>query len=196
MGLNSGLAGGGGCWVRLARSDHMLICHVAGDAVAEVLVAVEARAIHGHHGHAKFFRCGLGDGVDIVALQAGHAGVVDEYSRWFVGLHRLPDRPVEPLFATAHDNVDLRKIGRHADAIGVRAARTGAAIVPGRAGAADGAVDDVGGIRDGQQRVACTIEAAAALRCAGLRCGAPGFRFFVMSAGRRSAERGHPRVSS
>ena len=168
----------------LAGSDHMLVDHFAGDAVAEVLVAVEAGAIHGNDRDTKLLRSGLGHSADVVALQTGDARIVDEYRRRLVGLDGLADCAVKPLLAPPQNHVHLGKVGGHADAVDIGAARTGAAIIPRRARAADGAVNDVGGVGDGEKRVARAVEAAAPLGRAGLRLGAAGFRLAVMGTGR------------
>ena len=57
---------------------------VAGDAVAEVLVAVEAGAIDRHDRDAELLARRLGHRLDVVALQRRHAGVVDEHRRRLV----------------------------------------------------------------------------------------------------------------
>ena len=184
VGLDPGPFRRGGRRGRLAGADHALIDDVARQAIAEVLVAVEARAIDGNDGHAEPLRRQFRDRFDIVAVERRNAGVVDENSRWLVRFGRLPDGLVQALLAAAHDDVHVVEIGRHADPIGIDAARARAAIIPRRARAADRAVNDMGGVGDRQQRIAGAIETAAALRRPRLRLRAAGFRLGVLRAGR------------
>jgi hypothetical protein len=142
------------------------------------------RAIDRDDRHAELLFSLLGDSLDVVALQGRDADVVDEHRRRLVGLDCLPDRLVEALFAAPHDHVHVGEIGGHADAIGVGTGGPRAAIVPGGASAADRAVDDMGDIGDGKQRVARAVETAAALGGAGRGFCATGLALLVVGAGR------------
>ncbi len=105
---------------------------VPGDAVAEVLGAIEARRVHRHHRGPPAI-CGfLTDSPDVIADQGRDAGVVDEDRRRAVGVDGLLDGVEQPLLAAAHDHVLLGQIRSHADLVEGGPGGARPAVVPGR----------------------------------------------------------------
>ena len=173
---------GGGSGSRSA--DDVLHHRIAADAIAEVLGAVEAGAVDGHHRHAPALPGRLAHRLDVVADQGRHAGVVDEHRGRMVVVDCLLDRVKQSLFAAAHDDVLLGQVGRHAQTVQRRAGRARAAAVPGAAGASDRSMNDVGDIRDRDQGDLSPVEGAAAGGRPGFRTGAAGLRLLVVLTGR------------
>ncbi len=169
---------------RFRCAHHIFEHRLAGDAVAEILGAVETGAIHRHHRHAGLFSGGLAHCADIVAGQCGYAGVVDEYGFRRITVDRLFDGMEQALLAAPHDDVLLGEVGGHADAVQRRAGRARAAVVPRTARAGDRPVHDVRYIGNGQQSDLRPVERTAARRRARLGSRTTGFLLLVMRAGR------------
>ncbi|EXI73687.1 MAG: hypothetical protein AW07_02373 [Candidatus Accumulibacter sp. SK-11] len=168
---------------RLARADDVLEHGFTGDAIAEILGAVEAGAVDRQHRHAPARAGRSGHGLDIVADQRRNTGGVKEDGLWRVVVDRLLDGQEQAFLATAHDHVLLGEVGGHADAIECRARRARAAVVPGSASAADRPVHDVGDVGNRQQRNLRAVERAAAGGCAGFGARATGFFIPVVGTG-------------
>ena len=95
---------------------------VASDAVAEVLAAVEAGAVDRNHRQAAAFGCGLGNGVEVIALQRRNAGRIDEHRGRPIALGDITDCLIEAFLAAPQNHVHVAEIGGHADPVQVRAA--------------------------------------------------------------------------
>ncbi len=67
--------------VGLVRADHVVEQGFAGELVAEVLRADEARGVNGHDRRAEALGGAEADGVEVVADQRGDAGRIDEDGR-------------------------------------------------------------------------------------------------------------------
>ncbi|KFB74025.1 MAG: hypothetical protein AW09_000691 [Candidatus Accumulibacter phosphatis] len=105
----------------LAGADHVLEHGLAGNAVAQILGAVEAGAIDRHHRHPPALAGCPGDGFEIVADQGRHAGRVEEYRFRRVVVDGLLDGMKQAFFAATHDHVLLGEVGGHACSIECRA---------------------------------------------------------------------------
>ena len=102
--------------VGLVRADHVVEQGLAGELVAEILRADEARRMDRHDRRAEALGGAETDGVEIVADQRGHAGRIDEDGRRGVRLDDLADGLEELLLALAHHHVELGEVGGEAHA--------------------------------------------------------------------------------
>jgi len=148
--------------IGLAGPHDMLDHGVTGDAIAHVLGAIETGRIDRYHRYAEALAGGLADGLDVIADQRRHTGVVDEDSRGLESLHRLLDGMKQAFLRAAHDDVLLGQIGGQPTSVKVGTGRAGAAVVPGTARAGDRPVDDVRDIDDRQERDLRAVKGAPA----------------------------------
>lgn len=183
MGRNPWALGARADRVRLTGADDVLDERVPGDPVAQILIAVEARAIDWDHRHTPALRGRPRHAGDIVTMQRWHTGRIDEDRSGAIPRDRLAHRGQQSLLAPAHDHIQFGQVSGHADPVQVGTAGAAAATVPGRARATDGPVNDVRAVRDGHQRITRAIEGAAPLSRAGRCPGTTRFSFFVMGTG-------------
>ena len=106
--------------VRLDRADDVVEQRLAGQAVAEILAAGEARRHHRHDRPGEALGRDLADGGDVVADQRRHAGGVDKDRRRVVAGDDLLDR-LQQLLLAALDDVEFLEIGGEAGAVEHRA---------------------------------------------------------------------------
>ena len=153
---------------RRAGADHVIEEGLAADAVAEVLAAPVAGAVHRDHRQLQVPGGGLADGVDVLADQGGDAGGVDEdRRRGVLACDRLDG--LAQFRLSAEDDVVLAQVGGEAATVQMGARGEAAAGAPGVTTAGDRAMDQMGGIGDGHQGDQRTVEGAPALGVAWLR---------------------------
>ena len=107
--------------VRFAAADHVFEHRFPGDAIAEVLGAIEAGTVDGHHRHPPALAGGFGDRFEVVADQCRNTRGVEEHRLGRVVVDGLLDRQEQSLLAATHDHVLLGEVSGHADAVQRRA---------------------------------------------------------------------------
>ncbi len=150
--------------VRLLGADHMVEQRLAGQLVAEVLRADEARRVDRHHGKPELLRRAAADGLDIVADQRGDAGRIDEDRRRGICVRNLADRLEQLLLALSQNDVELGQVCRERGAPEIRPRGRRPAVVPGIALAGERRMDQMGDIGDRLQHDLRAVKGAAAGR--------------------------------
>ncbi len=148
--------------LRFGGPDDMLEEHLAGQTVADVLVADETGGIHRNYRHGNLLGRRRADLFQVIADHGGNAGGIDEDRLGLVAGAQVEDGVVE-LLLPAEDDVVVHDVGGEAAAVELGAGGAGAAIVPGIAGAGNGAVHQVDDVRDRHQDHPRPVVGAAAL---------------------------------
>ncbi len=154
--------------IRLFSADDVIEQRFASELVAQGFRANEARRVDRDARLAELRGCLLANRVDVVAGHGRHAGLVDEDRGRIVFLNDFADRAVKPLLA-AEDDVGFAEIGGEARPVELGAGGSRVAIVPGTALAGDGAVHEMGYVRNGLQRDLGAVEGTSASRAARLQ---------------------------
>ena len=163
-------------------ADDVLDHRVSRDPISQVFRAVKSGAVDRHDRRTpQRSRAALQTASTSSPISAGRS-VVDEDSGRAMVVDRLPDRVEEAFFASAHDHVLLGQVGRHADAVQLRAGRACASVVPRAPRAGDRPVNDVRHVGDRESGRSAPVERTAAGRRAGFAAAQAGFRFFVVLA--------------
>jgi hypothetical protein len=133
---------------RLGRADDILEQHLAGQAVADVLVADEAGGVDRDQRDGDFFLGRSADRLDIITSHGGYTGGIDKNGlRFGISTDDFQYGLVQ-LLLPSENHVIFQHFGGKAAPVELRTAGTGAPVVPRVARAGYGAVDKMDYIGD------------------------------------------------